>query len=77
MITGQNPEPWADLMKESLEAIDGTRGNPDMPTLRDQFAMAALTAAYGVLLESGHFWPRALADQAYKIADAMMEARKG
>jgi hypothetical protein len=45
----------------------------DQPTVRDQFAMAALPA----LLSSRDCWTaEQAADLAYKIADAMMEARK-
>jgi len=47
-------------------------------TLRDEFAMSALT---GMALSNHHFvpdaWgPRNAAEAAYQYADAMMEARK-
>jgi hypothetical protein len=44
---------------------------PDGPTLRDQFAMAALTG-----LLTGGFNHKAAAGVAYDVADSMMEARK-
>jgi hypothetical protein len=44
----------------------------EMPTLRDQFAMAALTG----LLADGNPSTDSNAKFAYQIADAMMEARK-
>jgi len=43
----------------------------DMPTLRDQFAMAALT---GISYRS--FPPEEIAKLAYELADSMLEARK-
>lgn len=42
-------------------------------TLRDQFAMAALT---GVMNKTGSFNYKILAFDAYMVADAMLEARK-
>ena len=50
-----------------------TGGLPQAATLRDQFAMAALTA---VMDKVGGFDPKMHASDAYEIADAMMEARK-
>ena len=47
---------------------------PDGPTLRDQFAMAALPALIG-LHRADLRW-KDCAPEAYKLADAMMEARK-
>lgn len=47
----------------------------EQPTLRDQFAMAALTG----LLSTSHGQAESVVDQAdtaYRYADAMMEARK-
>lgn len=43
----------------------------EMATLRDQFAMAALT---GMLMRSVGY--EETAEKAYKFADAMLEARK-
>ncbi|KPK13973.1 MAG: hypothetical protein AMJ56_00565 [Anaerolineae bacterium SG8_19] len=40
-------------------------------TLRDQFAMAALGG-----INVKNFQPRDIAEMAYELADAMMEARK-
>ena len=42
-------------------------------TLRDQFAMAALPA---VMDKVGGFHPTLHAEDAYRVADAMLEARK-
>jgi len=49
---------------------------PEPPTLRDQFAMAALTGfvASGKLGEA--YTQEVLAGASYQIADAMMEARE-
>jgi hypothetical protein len=43
------------------------------PTLRDQFAMAALT---GLIFKYGTLHPSLVAEKIYVFADAMMEARK-
>ena len=48
--------------------------NPGMRTLRDEFAMAALTGVIGDTNRFG-FSHRSIAEEAYGIADAMMEAR--
>jgi hypothetical protein len=47
------------------------KGLVDLPSLRDQFAMAAL---FGV--NTKEFDPKEIASKAFAIADAMMEARK-
>lgn len=46
---------------------------PEAPTLRDHFAIAALTA-----IAATDFWANVddLAKMAYQIADAMLETRK-
>jgi hypothetical protein len=44
---------------------------PERPTLRDQFAMAALTG----LLASGNFGPNTSPKLAYEVANAMMKER--
>lgn len=43
------------------------------PTLRDQFAMAALQ---GMLAANDTYEPKEYANDAYAIADAMLEARE-
>lgn len=45
----------------------------EVPTMRDQFAMAALPA---VMDKVGGFNPTLHAEDAYRVADAMLEARK-
>jgi hypothetical protein len=45
----------------------------EVVTMRDQFAMAALPA---VMDKVGGFHPPLHAEDAYRIADAMLEARK-
>lgn len=45
----------------------------DMPTLRDQFAMAALTGLFHNNVITN---PKAYAKIAYEMADSMLEARK-
>jgi hypothetical protein len=56
----------------------------DKATLRDQFAMAALSIVSAELinqslrptdLDSIEKWPKMIAEDSYKMADAMMEAR--
>jgi hypothetical protein len=47
--------------------------NQERATLRDQFAMAALT---GLLSDPESSGPKGCADAAYSYADAMMEHRK-
>jgi hypothetical protein len=45
----------------------------EMPTLRDQFAMAALNS---LMSDDNGLRPDVIANLAYEIADQMMEARK-
>lgn len=45
---------------------------PEQPTLRDRFAMAALTGLLADPSEDG----KGVATRAYGFADAMLEARK-
>ena len=45
----------------------------ETPTLRDQFAMAALT---GLISRAPDFMFPDLSQKAYRFADAMLEARK-
>ena len=45
----------------------------EQPTLRDQFAMAALT---GLISRAPDFMIPDLSQKAYRFADAMLEARK-
>ena len=45
---------------------------PETKTLRDEFAMAALIG----LLAAGSMWSGEAAAEAWRQADAMMEARK-
>ena len=47
--------------------------NENQPSLRDQFAMAAMT---GLLSDPTSSGPKGCATAAYLYADAMMEARK-
>lgn len=61
------PAPWGPVAFVPADPAD-----PDRPTLRDQFAMAALTG----LLAHGFAGRSAPATEAYAIADAMMKARK-
>jgi len=49
----------------------------DRKTLRDEFAMAALSALTGLMVNLKIEMPHdELADKVYRMADAMMEARK-
>lgn len=48
---------------------------PELQTLRDRFAMTALNATL-MLWEPHRNDPKTMAERAYEIADAMMEARK-
>jgi hypothetical protein len=45
-------------------------------TLRDYFAAQALQGIVRTFTEIGDYLPENLSEDAYKIADAMMEARK-
>lgn len=47
--------------------------NPDTETMRDRFAMAALT---GLVASGKYIHAKSTASISYEIADAMMEARK-
>ena len=57
------------LNEERMKALS-VAGFP--PTLRDMFAMHALTG-----LATGTFEPESLSELAYEIADAMLKAREG
>ncbi len=51
-----------------------TQDNPETPTLRDQFAMVALT---GFIAHYGYpTTDQQMAEGVYTLADAMLEARK-
>lgn len=58
---------------ESINAI--ARDTANLPTLRDQFAMAALNA-FGSTNWGLEVDDERLVTECYKIADAMIEARK-
>lgn len=49
------------------------------PTLRDRFAMAALTGAMAAFFEEGSSWEDFddMAATCYEVADAMLRAREG
>ena len=50
---------------------------PEVETLRDRFAIAALSALTGLMVNLKIEMPHdELADKVYRMADAMMEARK-
>ena len=63
-----DPADWADLPQPVQFTVREPRA-----TLRDQFAMAALT---GLLSDPTSSGPKGCATAAYLYADAMMEARK-
>jgi hypothetical protein len=65
-----------DIIIQQQRDIIALMQNPVMvvnPSLRDQFAMAALT---GVIRTFGGFNPDAFAKSCYKMADAMLAARE-
>jgi hypothetical protein len=62
---------WKGNNMQEVDAEQVKRLFPETATLRDQFAMAALTG-----LLTGGFNYKAAAGVAYDVADAMMEARK-
>lgn len=66
MMSGETKQRINDLEAEIARLKEA------QPTLRDQFAMAALPA---VMNKVGGFNPKIHAADAYEIADAMMEAR--
>lgn len=57
-------------LREQVERLKGNR--KENPTLRDQFAMAALTG----LLAYGEKFDVSAYDDAYAFADSMMKARE-
>jgi len=70
-------EPWVEPSKIAYKAVD-QHGFPipdaaPVKTLRDEFALAALT---GVIAGSHHETWNNAAVRAYQLADAMLEARK-
>lgn len=66
---------YGDAAPRMMQMMDnGTIGVFDFPTIRDQFAMAALTGWCTQDLPSQPY--AIVARECYEIADAMMEARK-
>ena len=62
-------EPWVKNVAEGIII--------KMPELRDLFAMQALSAAYKTIDScfSGEEFYKRLAEESYKVADAMLKAR--
>ena len=59
----------------SIPTVNGfTQTVVEQVTMRDQFAMAALT---GLISRAPDFMFPDLSQKAYRFADAMLEARKG
>lgn len=80
---------WEDAELEAVEtdrtetvvSVSSTQITRDTLTIRDQFAMAALTgmiSSEGNLVDEGcaFYTPSNAAERAYFFADAMLEARK-
>lgn len=65
-------DPWSTFptKKDDLRALMAA------VTMRDQFAMAALTSMLSPVQEITSSTPAKAAELAYQFADAMMEARK-
>ena len=64
-------------MKTFMDPSGSTfKGLVDLPSLRDQFAMAALTGLVVANYGKKDIDPMDVVSWAYGIADAMMEARK-
>ena len=66
------------MMEESLQAAHAaikelSKRVAEKPSIRDQFAMFALT---GIMAKHDHLTPERVAEVAFDYADAMMEARK-
>jgi hypothetical protein len=82
--TNKKKYPVAEVnVSDTLPALlaDGPNGPffevHDRKTLRDEFAMAALSALTGLMVNLKIEMPHdELADKVYRMADAMMEARK-
>lgn len=62
-----------DEVKSLAEAVDNARRRAGTKTLRDEFAMAAMTA---IISRPGLKACVIVTEDAYKFADAMLEARK-
>lgn len=60
---------------ERSNSVSHLQAAESLPTLRDQFAMSALQ---GILANQGYYIEPAdeLSRHAYRLADAMLEARK-
>lgn len=74
MAGGETKQRINDLEYENAVLRETVARLSVKPTLRDRFAMAALTA---VMNKVGVFNPKIHAIDAYEIANAMMEARDG
>ncbi len=75
----QKREPeWVKRVTEGFRALVGSdtppanAPAPETKTLRDEFAIAALTG----MISADHEFTDRIAEETYEIADAMMEARK-
>ena len=64
--------PSAMLKPQDWRRLKPIEPSPETKTLRDEFAMAALTG----MITADHEFTDRIAEEAYEIADAMMEARK-
>ena len=74
MAGGETKQRINDLEYENAVLRETVARLSVKPTLRDRFAMAALTAVMGKV---GGLNAKIHAVDAYEIADAMMEARDG
>ena len=68
----------ASTTSRTISAIMGVFDcdGPEVPTLRDRFAMAALSMLADPQTSVGGSYNATTAKQCYEIADAMLEARK-
>lgn len=68
-------EIYNDLQRQNSALVDQFTRVGNQPTMRDQFAMAAFSTPYA---DNGNGnEAHSIAEDAYRIADAMLEARKG
>jgi hypothetical protein len=66
-----------DLISEVYVSDTPPENAPEVETLRDKFAIAALSALTGLMVNLKIEMPHdELADKVYRMADSMMEARK-
>lgn len=77
LTVGSHGRVWTPYGYKEQRVRNCAEPTPETLTLRDQFAMAALTAVMSCEDPLYEPTPEFVANRAYRLADAMLTARKG